>query len=68
MVVVSVGAEGDAFRMQGERTLFQAFQRGAIPTCDISPDGSRFLIATSTTERQVPLVLVTEWPRTLDAR
>jgi Tol biopolymer transport system component len=68
MTAVTVDGRGESFRVESERPLFQAFQRGFIPTYDVSADGSRFMVVTSSTERQAPLVVVTNWTRTLNAR
>ncbi len=61
MVAVAVDVRGGAFRAAGEAPMFQAFQRGMTPTYDVSPDGSRFIVSTSSSERQAPLVVVTGW-------
>ncbi|MEO5988956.1 MAG: protein kinase [Candidatus Eisenbacteria bacterium] len=68
MVTVSVDGQSGTFRNLGEKPLFQAFQRGDIPTYDVSADGARFLISTSSTERQAPLVVVTNWTKRLGSR
>ena len=58
----------ETFRILGEQPLFQAFQRGLIMTYDVAPDGRRFLVNTASTERQAPLVVVTNWTRMLESR
>jgi serine/threonine-protein kinase len=68
MVAVAVDGRGQNFQAVSERPMFQAFQRGSTPTFDVSADGSRFMVVTSSTERQAPLVVVTNWTRTLAAR
>ncbi len=68
MVAVSVDGQSGTFRNLGEHPMFQAFQRGELATYDVSADGARFLISTSSTERQAPLVVVTNWTKGLGSR
>jgi dipeptidyl aminopeptidase/acylaminoacyl peptidase len=61
IVTVAVDGRGETFRMLGERPLFQAFQRGGLPTYDVSSDASRFLVNTAGSDQTAPLVVVTNW-------
>jgi len=68
MIAVSVDGRGEQFRVLGEREMFQAFQRGWIPTYDVSPDGSRFIVTTSSTEHQASLIVVSGWTQGLEGK
>ncbi len=67
MIAVTVKGRGETFRASSERPLFQAFQRGLVPTYDTSDDG-RFLVICSSIEHQAPLVVVTNWTQMMRAR
>jgi Tol biopolymer transport system component len=64
IIAATVLGEGAGFRVLQQRPLFQAFQRGLVPTLSLAPDGERLLISTASAEHMAPLVVVTGWHRT----
>jgi len=71
---VGVGSKGSTLQLESPEPLFQAFQSGPIvlplaagplglgtQPFDISPDGQRFLIATTAHAEQTPITVVVNW-------
>jgi serine/threonine protein kinase len=65
-----VSAEGDSFRVGTVAPLFRfAVPSDGGPAFSLAPDGSRFLVVPSTTQRVGGLLsLVVGWPRELEGR
>ncbi len=65
-----VSAEGDSFRVGTVAPLFRfAVPSDGGPAFSLAPDGSRFLVVPSTTQRAGGLLsLVVGWPRELEGR
>jgi len=68
IVAVKVDGAGADFRVDGEKDLFQVFQRINISTMDVSPDGQYFVINQLGGSSIEPLAIVTHWTSTLKDR
>jgi serine/threonine protein kinase/Tol biopolymer transport system component len=65
IMAVSVNGAGTEFRVDGEKPLFQVFQRIMMETIDVTGNGERFVINTLGGDEGEPLAVVTNWLGTL---
>jgi Tol biopolymer transport system component len=65
LAAVELARRGDTLEVGAESALFSVPQRWDGPSFDAAPDGQSFVVNVQGTDRNRPLVLVTDWPDTL---
>ena len=65
LAAVALSRRGDTLEVGAETPLFSVPQRWDGPSFDAAPDGQSFVVNVQGTDRNRPLVLVTDWPDTL---
>ncbi len=68
MVARATEWRGDSLVLGPEQELFRVTQRPSRNSYDVTPDGQRFVLVTLGQEREAPIVVVSNWLATLDAR
>jgi len=68
VVATAVDGSGADFRVDGEKSLFQVFQRPFIASICVTPDGQYFILNQLGGSSVTPLALVTNWTATLRQR
>ena len=68
LMALTVNGSGGEFRVLAERPLFQSFQREALRSYDVAPDGQHFVICVAGSEGDAALACVSGWLPSLRRR